>query len=602
MRILSIIWTACSSAALMVDGKILACISEERFSRKKNDESYPLRSIESVLAQGGIKPEELDWVVIAGEGFDPRAVLCHKYSNFSVQDRLREQLQYWHPRLYDGKEVSYLDIFQDKVDTAQYPGNWQEVMDFLKKGNKENFTEFFQNFRRQVVSRHLGIDPQKIIFTQHHRSHAYYAYYASPIEKDKVLLLTADAWGDGMNASVSLAQGNDIRVLSTSQNFIIARLYRYITLLLGMKPDEHEYKVMGLAGYAKPEYYQDPLAIFKNTMSVDGLGFTYKETPPDFYFYFRDRFAAFRFDSIAGALQQYTQDILRQWTRNALSATGAKKICFAGGVAMNVKAIKEIAELPEVGEIFICPSPSDESLAIGSAYVAMHDFCHSRGQDPVKYLKPLSDAYLGPEIDSREVRATLEKAMSQKFIIKSAEADYIAQLIASGKIVGRCMGRSEFGARALGNRSIIADPRKLEAIKTINQKVKSRDFWMPFAPSILAENADNYLINPKGLKAPYMTIAFDTKPSAWDLLKAALHQCDLTVRPQIVNKEVNPQYHDLILKFNRLTGVGAVLNTSFNVHGEPIVQTAEDAFDVFERTDLDALLLDGYLIEKAGRP
>lgn len=599
MKILSIRWRT-STAALIVNGEIVACISEERFSRVKNEDSYPMCAIKEVLILGKIEPKDLDLVVIAGNVFDAVEILCHK-GRFSVYDRLREQHQYWYPRLLERKDISYFDVFKDKIDITQFPYNWEKVIDFIRNGNQESSNIFYQEYCRQAISNHLGIDPQKIIFAHHHRSHAYYAYYGSPLEKNRVLILTADGWGDDMNASVSIAEGGNIKVLRTSQNFIIGRLYRYITLLLGMKPDEHEYKVMGLAAYSKPKYYKEPLEVFKHTMYVDGLGFAYKETPSDLYFYFRDRLEGCRFDSIAGAIQKYTEDILVKWAQNALKHTNAKKICFGGGVAMNIKAMMEIAKLPEVEEIFICPAPSDESLAIGAAYVAMHDICSSRGQNPASYLKHLKNVYLGPKASPIEVKDVVEQAGLKGYVVNEMpKIDYIAKLIADGKVIGRCVGRSEFGARALGNRSIIADPRNLNVIKIINERIKSRDFWMPFAPSILEEKADDYIINPKGIEAPYMTIAFETKSKAWEDLKATLHPYDLTVRPQIVTKEANSEYYNLLSEFHKLTGVGGVLNTSFNVHGEPIVQTPNDAFDVFERTNLDVLLIDGYIIERTG--
>lgn len=583
----------------MVDGQIAACVSEERFSRIKNDDSYPFHSIEAVLKEGGIEPAELDLIVIAGERFDAKAFLCHKYSKFSVQDRLREQYEYWYPRLCQGKDISYLEVFKDKMDTSQYPGDWDKVIDFLRHGDENNANAFFQEFLRETVAKHLGVDPQKIIFAHHHLSHAYYAYYASQIRKDRVVIMVAEAWGDDKNASVSLAEGGSIRILSSSTNFIIGRLYRHITLLLGMKPDEHEYKVMGLAAYAKPKYYKDPLSIFRNTMYVDGLGFAFKEVPTDLYFYFKDKLEGYRFDSIAGAVQKYTEDILVEWARNALKATKAKRICLGGGVAMNIKAVMEIAKLPELDEIFICPSPSDESIAIGAAYVAMHNICSSRGENPALYLKPLQDTYLGPEARTEEIKKVVTQSHSKGYIIREEPSpDYVAQLIVDGKVIGRCVGRSEFGARALGNRSILADPRSQDIVKTINEKVKSRDFWMPFAPSILKEEADKYLVNPKMLKAPYMTIAFDTKQEVWTDIKAAVHQYDLTVRPQVLSREINPEYYDIISEFHKLTGVGGVLNTSFNIHGVPIIQTPQDAFKVFERAGLDALMIDGYLLER----
>lgn len=598
MKILSIIWST-STAALMIDGEIVACVGEERFSRVKNEDAYPLHAIESVLRIANIKSGEIDLVVFSGERFDAEALLCHKHSRFSIQDRLKEQRDYWYPRLLLKKDVSFLDVFKDKLDTKQYPGDWGNVLDFIKNGDKKKANEFYRDFRKKVVSGHLGIDPRKIIFAHHHRAHGYYAYYGSPLKKDRTLILTADAWGDDMNASVSLADEKGIKLLSSSTDFMIGRLYRYITLILGMKPDEHEYKVMGLAAYAKPKYYQKELSVFENTMRVDGLGFTYKERPSDLYFYFRDKFEASRFDAVAGAIQKYTENILVEWVSNALKKTKTNKICFGGGVAMNIKAIMEIAKLPELKEIFICPTPSDESLAIGAAYVAMHDVCVARKENPRFYLKPLANAYLGPQASAKEINDVIKKAREKGYFVQQGHnLKYIAGLIAKGKVIGRCVGRSEFGARALGNRSIIADPRNVDIIKVINERIKCRDFWMPFAPSVLEEKADKYILNPKKLKAPYMTIAFETKKAAWGDLKAGLHQYDLTARPQIVTKDANSGYHSLISEFCKLTGVGGVLNTSFNIHGEPIVQTPDDAFSVFERSKLDALMLDGYLIEQ----
>lgn len=602
MKILSINWEQCSTASLMVDGEIVACVSEERFSRRKNEDSYPKQAVEFVLHEGGLSPADLDCVALAGERFDPKYTLCHKTSRYSVQDRLREQREYWYPRMYEKKDVDYFDVFKDKLDIDQYPGKWDDVIAFLRNGQHTDIeaNAFFQQFRRDVVGSHLGVDPKKVVFPHHHRCHGFYAYYAGPIPKDRVLILTADAWGDDMNASVSIAENGRIRRLSSSSNFNLARLYRSMTLLLGMKPDEHEYKVMGLAAYARPEYFQGPLKIFRETMYVDGLGFNYRVTPPDLYVYFQKLLEGYRFDAIAGALQRYTEEILVQWVRNCLAATGARRLCFGGGIAMNVKAMMEIAKLPELDEIFVCPSASDESLAMGAAYVVLHDKCLADGVDPRNALRPLKDAYLGPDLKADEVRWVIERLANDGRYVTHERVNpgHVASVIASGKIVGRCVGRSEFGARALGNRSILADPRNIDVVKMINEKVKSRDFWMPFAPSILEERAGDYLDNPKGLSAPYMTIAFETTPLAHRDLRAALHQADLTCRPQVVSRVANPGYYALIREFEQLTGVGGILNTSFNIHGEPIIQSAADALDVLERSGLDALILGDHFVEK----
>lgn len=585
----------------MVDGRIVACTSEERFSRRKNDEVYPQRAVEFVLRQAGLSPTDLDCVALAGERFDPKYILCRRYSGFSIEDHLREQRDYWYPRLYEGREVEYLDLFKDKLDFDQFPAEWDEVVAFQRNGRRDvqESNEFFQAFRRRTVSRHLGIDPKRVVFPHHHRCHGFYAYYASPLRTD-ALILTADAWGDDMNASVSLARNGNIARLSSSANFNLGRLYRFMTLLLGMKPDEHEYKVMGLAAYAKPEYFHRTLQVFRETMYVDGLGFAYHLDPPDWYAYFRDRLEGHRFDAIAGAVQRYTEEILVQWTHNCLAATGARRLCFGGGLAMNVKAMMEITQLDELDEIFVCPSPSDESLAIGASYVVMHDHCVDRGVDPRAVLGPLRDVYLGPDLNVAEMRHEVRRlAASGRYLVREGvNPTEIAKVLGAGRIVGRCVGRSEFGARALGNRSILADPRKRDVVRRINETVKSRDFWMPFAPSILEERAGDYLVNPKGLAAPYMTVAFRTTPRAQTELPAALHDGDLTCRPQVVRREINSGYHGLIREFERLTGVGAILNTSFNIHGEPIVQTAGDAVAVFERSGLDACILGDYFIER----
>jgi len=604
MKILAVAWTACSTAALMIDGEVVACVSEERFSRVKNDESYPKRAIEACLEIGGISASDLDVVVFSTEQFDAKAILTHKYSRFSVADRMREEKKVWEPRIYRNEPVVYLDVFADKVDIAQYPGpaEWNEVMRFMRRSDTTPAEEkaYYQAFRRQVIATHLGIPRDKVTFANHHRAHAYYAYYGSPMPRDRVLIMTADAWGDDENGTISLGEGGNITSIHVSNNFQGARLYRSMTLLLGMKPDEHEYKVMGLAAYAKPEYYKGPYEVFRSTQYVDGLGFAYKTKPADLYVWFRDRLEGYRFDAIAGALQQYTEELMTEWTENALRATGARRVVYGGGAAMNVKAIMRIASLPEVDELFVCPTPSDESLAIGSAYVVMHDAVKARGGDPSKVLRPLPHAYLGPAPTAREIDAVVRDfAGDPGYRVRDrVDPRYIARLVTEGRIVGRCAGRCEFGARALGNRSIIADPRNTNVIRTINERIKSRDFWMPFAPSIKLERADDYLANRKGMRAPYMTQAFATTPLAQRELIAGLHQADLTCRPQLVDRTMNREYHELISEFEAITGVGGVLNTSFNLHGEPIVQTPADAARVYRLSKLDVLLFDGALVEK----
>lgn len=603
MNILGISWGTCSTAALLVNGEVVACTSEERFSRIKNDDRYPKQAIEAVLTLGSMNPSRLDLVVFGGQRFDAKAVLTHKYSGYTVEDRLREEREYWYPKLYEKRDVSYLDVFKDKIDTEQFGGEWERVVAFLKGGNLNHERDFFEEFRCEVVRRHLGVSRDKVHFVNHHRAHACYAYYGSPLRGDKVLVLTADGFGDDENATVSVCKGGSLEFVSRSDNFQVARLYRSMTLLLGMKPDEHEYKLMGLAGYAKPEYYGQAYHVFKSTQFVEGLGFAYRRKPPDLYVYFRELLEGCRFDAIAGALQTYTEEILCQWTRNAVLQSKADRVVFGGGIAMNVKAMMRLANLPEVADLFICPSPSDESLAIGAAYVAMHDHLCQKTENPETILKPLPDAYLGAAASAAEVERTVRGFEGDPAyrIHRGVNSRFLAEALANGKIAGRCIGRSEFGARGLGNRSILADPRSPGTVRKINESVKSRDFWMPFAPTIMLERSDDYLSDRKGMLAPYMTIAFETSSLAREEMVAGLHAGDLTCRPQILDRRHNREYYELLAQFEDITGVGGVLNTSFNLHGEPIVQTPSDAERVFRKSSLDLVALDGFVIEKVGR-
>ena len=267
---------------------------------------------------------------------------------------------------------------------------------------------------------------------------------------------------------------------------------------------------------------------------------------------------------------------------------------------MNVKVNMEINSLKSVKEFFICPSPSDESQAIGAAYVLMSDYCRNHKLDADKVLRPLSSAYLGPDITDQEILELIKKEELQKKykIIRKVDYRKIAKLLANGAVIGRASGRSEFGARALGNRSILADPRNYDTVKIINEKIKNRDFWMPFAATILENRAKDYLVGYKKCGAPYMTIAFKTTALAAKHLKAGLHPSDLTCRPQVLKSGHNPGYEKIIREFEKLTKVGGLLNTSFNLHGEPIVQSAADALRVFQLSELDGLLLNDFFIEK----
>ena len=580
---------------MFVDNEIVACVSEERFSRKKNDECYPLHSIEYVLKAGGISGKDLDSVVIAGKTLNLSTQLTRTYSSWKIPDHIKAMREFWYPTLYEGKEVNFYEIFKEKIDLEQYPGTWDKIFKDKKDYYSEVDWPIYRDFIHKIISDHIGISINKIKHMDHHVCHAAYAYWASPFRGKDVLVMTADAYGDGLSNTLSLPQNNGglkcVHSVSDKE-FTLARLYRYMTLLMGMEPNAHEYKVMGLAPYAKDPVLEGPYQVFKQHMYVDGIRFKYHEKPKDYYFWFKDRLEGFRFDGIAGGLQKYTEDIMVEYTRNAMKKFKAKRLVYSGGISMNVKVNMFLKDIDEVEDIFIPPSGGDESLAIGACYAYMD---RQRGRDN---MKPLENSYLGPDVNEIDIKEVTKEAKNEGYFICDANDDLIADILVKGLVIGRCCNRMEFGARALGNRSIIADPRNRSIVETINNKIKNRDFWMPFAPSILKEHSDKYIVNTKGISSPYMTVGFESTDEGEKMLEAGTHPADKTLRPHFVTEENNPAYHSLIKAFHEKTGVSGLLNTSFNLHGEPIVNTATDAYRVFKLTDIDAIILNNKIIAK----
>ena len=266
---------------------------------------------------------------------------------------------------------------------------------------------------------------------------------------------------------------------------------------------------------------------------------------------------------------------------------------MSGGVAQNIKANKLIAELNEVSSLFIPPGPGDESISIGAAYIAYSEISNN-----IKIKCP-NNGYFGPSFDNNQIKDEIDKSINDEYVVQRITPDMVAQLLANGDVVARfAKEQMEFGARALGNRSILADPRRPDVIHHINKLVKMRDFWMPFAPSIISEREKDYMINPKNIDARFMAVGFDSTELAKKHIPAGLHPFDRTARPQIVYKNDNPSYHRLIREFEKLTDVGALMNTSFNIHGEPIVGSPFDAISTFKRCGLHHLYIGDWLISK----
>jgi carbamoyltransferase len=594
MKILSITLEKCSGCAVLIDDKVVFSTSEERYSRIKSDSSFPKNSINDALSFSGLKGTDFDKIIICGNKLSVLAPLMNEYSTFSVDDQIRAMDEYWYPNLVLGKNKSFLEVFKDKINLEQFPFNTEigKRFDVSKLHNPytEEDGKNVSNFFKQIIASLLGVEQEKIIHMEHDWCHAAYALYGSPIRDDNTLIVTADAWGDDLSGTLSVyskEKGQIERVKEYNhKDFQLARIYRYTTLVLKMLANEHEYKVMGLASYYNGPIIEKVEKVFDKMLQSDGLEFIFSKDILDIYDYLKNNLKNFRFDHIAAGLQSFTEKILVNWFSNAISRYNAKSVVFSGGVSMNVKANMKISQIPKIEKFFVCGAGTDETLPIGACY----HWAEMNGIKP----KPLDTLYLGSNAvyDEKDI-----SSLAQYAVKKFNSEEQILEQILENKIVAVCRGKMEMGQRALGNRSIIADPRTRSNVEKINNSIKKRDFWMPFAPVILEEYQDLLIQNPKKIDSPFMTIAFETKDGK-NKFPAGVHQADGTARAQLLKKEHNPILWNLIFKFYEKTGIPALLNTSFNLHGEPIVRTIHDALRVFDKSELEVLWLNEHIIEK----
>ncbi|MCL0090490.1 hypothetical protein M1O13_00590 [Dehalococcoidia bacterium] len=550
-----------AGAALVKNGSVVAAISEERLNNIKNYSGPPLKSIKKVFEIAQFDPSEVDIIAIVGF---LRTHVPLKDTPFHV--KLYERLTpFVHGHVFCHILVKVLHRFRKMEDINS-------------------------------VFEEMGISDREILFIEHHLAHGACAYYQRPWE-DKTLVLTLDGAGDCLSSTVSIGQGFQIRRIASSTHYdsLSNNLYSEITGYLGLKRWEHEYKVMGLAPYGRPEYCieemrkivrinpKKPLE-FQNTSG----GYLSQIQPK-----LRKRLAEQRFDNIAAACQTYFEELVTQWVRNCIKETGVRNLACAGGAFLNVKANKVIREMEDVDDVFFYPAADDSGTPVGAALEAYYRFCEREGIEAKG--SQLTDLYYGAEYDDDYIKSILHNSgwLTKASYMQDIEGE-IATLIAEGKIIARFSGRDEWGPRALGNRSILADPRDLRVVRKINFAIKHRDFWMPFAPSVLEERMHDYFIDPR--PARYMIEAFDTNDKANEVI-AGLHPYDKTGRPQTVN-ESNRSYRKIIEGFQRITGVGGILNTSFNLHGYPIVGTPQVALWTLEQSDLDGLAIGNWLIRK----
>jgi carbamoyltransferase len=557
-----------ATAALVEDGRVVAAVSEERLVRTKNIDCFPENAVADCLRIAGCSPQDVDFVAFNGEH--------QPYS------RTRAELM-----------AAFRQASSPKT----------AVRKFLRRTPVNAYFRKRRRATRLENAGRMGFDEKKIRFVEHHRAHAFAAYWCSPWREGPVLILTCDGSGDDLCATVNVGQGGKIeRVAAVHESQSLGIIYAMATTLLGMMPLEDEHKVMGMAPYGLRRVMARPQEdCFAGLLRVGGVTWARADGLPDAYRsfkYMRRRLGLTRFDNASASIQLLAEKVIAEWVANCARATGVNRVALAGGVFMNVKANKIIYDLPDVEELFVTPSCGDESNTIGACY-AVYDEERRRAGLPTE-IPPLGPIYFGGEfadVDCERALVAVRRADAVR-ISEPEDVDWeLGRLVAGGKVVARFAGRMEFGARALGNRSILADASDMAVIPKINEMIKSRDFWMPFAPSVLAERSEEYAVKPKPMAAPYMIMAFDSTAQR-DEYRAATHPYDKTTRPQEVFEDWNPGYYRVLKSFEEATGRGIILNTSFNLHGYPIVYRPEEAVEVFLRSSLDALALGPYLIQR----
>ena len=438
----------------------------------------------------------------------------------------------------------------------------------------------------------------------HHLCHVAASYYCSEFSKDKkVLAISSDGSGDNLSGSVYICKGNILkRIAFTNRAASLGKIYSRVTAFLGFKPWEHEYKIMGMAPYGNYKASKSLKEnVFDKLITVDSRSLKFvlktKLSMNHCYKYLAENLQGERIDNISGALQLFTEEMLKKLVLSAVKKTKISTVLLSGGVFMNVKANHVISKIKSIKKLFIMPSCGDESLSIGAALHSYYQFTSNKN-----FLKStLKNLYLGSYFGINEETIILKKIKKdRKFKIFNKNLNMeAANLLSKGKVVARCCGRSEWGARALGNRSILARGDNYNMVNQINHKIKNRDFWMPFAPIIQDKFKKRYLVDKKNFKNPsFMTMTYDSKEKYFNEIICGSHTKDKTIRAQVLKKSSNPQLYDLFNKYNKKTKLGCMLNTSFNLHGYPLVDSPKDAMYVFLNSELDALLLNNYLIVK----
>lgn len=561
-----------ASAAIIVDGKLIAAVEEERFTRIKHTAGFPANAIRYCLETAGVTIREVDHIAIPR---NPRARLVRKL-------------------LYAARLPRFA------VDRVRALGRFGRIKDEL--------------------ARTLEVDPAVIRAqfhrVEHHRAHLASAFFVSPFEKAAVLSL--DGLGDFASGMWGVGEGNRIRVLgSVAFPHSVGMYYTALTQYLGFWKFGDEYKVMGLAAYGEPEYldeFRDMLQTYQGLgykmdlryfiHHIEGPTMTWESGSPElgrlYSDYMEERLGPARspgmeierrHENIAATLQKRLEEVVFHLWNALHRRVPLDALSYAGGVAFNCVANGQIFDVSPFRDIYIQPAAGDAGLAVGAVFYVWHQVL-GQARDFV-----MDHAYWGPGFSDESIRCTLERHhLPYRQLDEDALVQETAQHIADGKVVGWFQGRTEWGPRALGNRSIVVDPRRKDMRDILNRRIKHREPFRPFAPSILEEYTGEYF--EKDYPSPFMLLTYNVRPEKRDEIPAPTH-VDGTGRLQTVSKEVNPRYWKLINAFRQITGVPVVLNTSFN-ENEPIVCTPEEAVQTFLRTKMDVLVMGRYIVTRDG--
>jgi carbamoyltransferase len=579
-----------AAAALLRDGQLIAAAEEERFTRKKHDYEFPQHAIDFCLKSGGIEGGDLDYVAF----FEKPFIKFERLILSSMQTFPRSS------RVFREAMITWL---ADKL------------------------------WIKQLIQKRLGISPSKILFSEHHLSHAASAFFCSPF--DEAAILTVDGVGEWTTASLGIAKGNNIKLLKEIRfPHSLGLLYSAFTAFLGFEVNEGEYKVMGMAPFGTPRYLDKVHKLIRIDkdgsfeLDMDYFSFHYSAdktfngkfeelfgpprdpqahffTPASGYpSYFGEKPPNYEdlgkqnqyYADVAASIQKLTEEVLLNLAQAAYKETGLKRLCMAGGVALNSVANGKILRDTPIEEIYVQPAAGDGGGAVGAALYAYHAVLDK----PRTFV--MQHAYWGEEHRPSEIEKFLKEngIRYQRMEDDEKLIERVVDRLQEGKVIGWSQGRFEWGPRALGNRSILADPRRPDMKDIVNTKIKFREPYRPFAPSVLVERVDEFFDLPQPAlhyPARFMLYVVDVKENKRASIPAITH-VDGTGRLQTVHKDTAPRYYRLIQSFGDATGVPVILNTSFNLRGEPIVNTPQEAFRTFSVSEMDVLVLDHYLVEK----